>query len=485
MSDRNRILISILLVLGVAGAIRLYNIGWSYSSNGVDEGIMVERSLMLSKGYVPYADLPLDQAPLAFYLGALFDGSLIDLRYLTAALSMVAIGICMVAAKRIRDSSAMAITGLLMAFDFALVRESRTFSLDGISSFFLALSLLPFLQYIRTGSRVALMISGVTIGLSTASKLLGVLGLVGMLIFMLLEMRSRGRSKRRLLDLVALVLIASLPILIFMVALGPGATIEGMVMDQGHRGTDIALKMSIVGYFALNAAYVLPLAFVRRLWQLGSEARFLIVTCLAILAFMIFQPLTFFHHLALLSPPLAILAGVCVADMLAHNKGDGKTCHSRIVPRKSYGIFVGISAAVIAGLAVSAGLNIYGLAAQDEPFQYHFADIVRSNSGPNDWVVSGDPLITAIAGRLTPPDAVNVAYRISPDITEKTLESIITQYDVKVVVVCYRLNDMTDLPTFLLDNGYVKIPDDYTMHEPVLNLFEDSIGPVSVYVHSG
>jgi 4-amino-4-deoxy-L-arabinose transferase-like glycosyltransferase len=484
-TDRRRALIAAALILALASFLRLYHIGWSFSSNGVDEGIMLERSLMVSHGYQLYSQMPSDQAPLAFYVGALLDGNELALRTFVAVLSMLAIAASMKAAKRLTGNNAMLITGLLLAVDFALLRESRLFSLDAISSSFLALSLLPFLGYVKSGSRTMLLASGLMIGLSTASKLLGVLGLLGMLLFMILEMRSKSEPKRRkILDIIMLVAISAIPVALFMVALGPGDMIQGMVFDQGHRSFEIGLKLSILGYFAVNVAYLLPLVNARSMWKERSEYRFLLALSFVLLAFMVFQPLTFLHHLVMLSPPLAILAGAFVSRAFEHKK-KSPNVDGRFIVTKKYTMFANqIIALAVIGVVVSTGLGAYGLAVQGRPIQEHYARLIQQHSSPTQWVVSGDPLMVSLADRLTPPELVNVAYRQYPDLTEQELEHWIDHYKVTVVVVCYRFNDMPGLPGFLTDQGYTLLPYEPGGSEPVLNLFENGIGPVQLFYKS-
>ena len=484
-TDGRRALIAAALILALASFLRLYHIGWSFSSNGVDEGIMLERSLMVSHGYQLYSDIPSDQAPLAFYVAALLDGNVLALRSFVAVLSILAIAVSMMAAKRLTGNNGMLITGLLLAVDFALLRESRLFSLDAISSSFLALSLLPFLVYVRSGSRAMLLASGLMIGLSSASKLLGVLGLLGMLLFMILEMRSKSEPRRRkVLDIIMLVAISAIPVGLFMVALGPGDMIQGMVFDQGHRSFEIGLKLSILGYFAVNIAYLLPLANVKNMWKERPEYRFLLALSFVILAFMVFQPLTFLHHLVLLSPPLAILAGAFISSAFEHKKKSSDVT-VRFVMTKKYTVSANqIVALAVIGVLVSTGLGAYGLAVQGRPIQEHYARLIQQHSSPTQWVVSGDPLMVSLADRLTPPGLVNVAFRLYPDLTEQGLESEIIRYNVTVVVVCYRLNDMPGLPEFLTAHGYDLLPYQPGGSEPVLNLFENGIGPVQLFYKS-
>jgi hypothetical protein len=143
-----------------------------------------------------------------------------------------------------------------------------------------------------------------------------------------------------------------------------------------------------------------------------------------------------------------------------------------------------IVALAVIGVLVSTGLGAYGLAVQGRPIQEHYARLIQQHSSPTQWVVSGDPLMVSLADRLTPPGLVNVAFRLYPDLTEQGLESEIIRYNVTVVVVCYRLNDMPGLPEFLTAHGYDLLPYQPGGSEPVLNLFENGIGPVQLFYKS-
>jgi 4-amino-4-deoxy-L-arabinose transferase-like glycosyltransferase len=484
-TDRRRVLVAAALILFLASFLRLYHIGWSFSSNGVDEGIMLERSLMVSHGYQLYSGIPSDQAPLAFYIGALLDGNEMALRSFVAVLSVLAITVSMIAARRMTGNNGMLITGVLLAVDFALLRESRLFSLDAISSSFLAFSLLPFIMYVKNGSRIMLLAAGLMIGLASTAKLLGILGLLGMLLFMIIERRSAGNSRqRKVLDIIMLVVASAIPVGLFMAVLGPGDMIQGMVFDQGHRSYEIGLKLSILGYFAVNIAYLLPLVDARNMWKQRPEYRFLLVVSFVLLAFMIFQPLTFFHHLVMLSPPLAILAGAYVSSVIEQKKEPFNSIGKSILAIKNPKLASKIIALAIIGVMVSTGLGAYGLATQGRPIQEHYAELIQQYSTPTQWVVSGDPLMVSLAERLTPPALVNIAYRQYPDLTEQELESEIIHCNVTVVVVCYRLNEMPGLPGFLTEHGYDLLPYQPGGSEPVLNLFENGIGPVSFFYKS-
>jgi 4-amino-4-deoxy-L-arabinose transferase-like glycosyltransferase len=478
---------AVTFILLLAFVVRFSQISWSYSNNGIDEGIMLERSSLVASGYDLYKDIPCDQAPLGFFIGAVFDGDVVMLRALVSVLSVLALIACMESARRTKGTTAMLATGVLLAVDFAFLRESRLFSLDGLASAFLALAILLFILYIRKDSRTALVASGLLIGLSASTKLLGALGLAGVLLFLLVDIwRGRNDRKKKSLDLVIVVLSSAAPLAVMMAVLGPSDMIQGMVFNQGHRVFEPFLKLSIVAFFGLNLAYVLPLAHARAMWKTGPEMRFLLTLVAAILVFLVAQPLVFFHHMAILSPPMAILAGVFIADVLDHKKVE-----TNISSSSNY-VFKGIqsrrfaTALFIVGLLVSGGLAVYGPIAQDKPAQLVYSETLSKITDSNDWVISGDPLIAAYAGRSIPPEVVNVAYRVYPDVTSAEIENAVLVHNVAVVVICYRLNDMPGLADFLSHNDYALIDRDYVGHGSggALDLFEKGIGEVSFYVRN-
>jgi 4-amino-4-deoxy-L-arabinose transferase-like glycosyltransferase len=478
---------AVTFILLLAFLVRFSQISWSYSNNGIDEGIMLQRSSLVASGYDIYSEIPCDQAPLAFLIGAVFDGDVVMLRVLVSVLSMLALIACMESARRMNGTIAMLATGVLLSVDFAFLRESRLFSLDGLASAFLAFAILLFILYIRKDSRTALVASGLFIGLSTSTKLIGALGLVGVLLFLLLDIwRRKDVRRRRSLDLVIVVVSSAVPLAALMVVLGPSEMVQGMVFNQGHRVFEPFLKLSIVAFFGLNLAYMLPLVHVRALWKAGPELRFLLTLVAAMLVFFVAQPLVFFHHMAILSPAMAILAGVVLAEVFSHKKSNTNTISL------SYGSFKGIdsrrfaTALFVVGLLVSGGLAVYGPIAQDKPSQLVYSETLRGITSSSDWVICGDPLIAAYAGRNTPPEVVNVAYRVYPDVTTADVEIAVLVHDVAVVVICYRLNDMQGLPDFLSHHDYALLDRDYVGHgaDGALDLFEKGIGQVSFYVRN-
>jgi len=332
-----------------------------------------------------------------------------------------------------------------------------------MSSYFLAFSLLPLLLYVRSGSRAMLAVSGLLLGLSAASKLYGAVAVLGVLVFLLAEVvadRRRGApSAPKIVDTAVLVVTSVIPLATLLALLGPSEMLGGMVFDQGHREFDLFMKLSIPLFFAFNVAYVLPLVYARALWRRSREARLLLLVSLVLLLNFIFQPLAFLHNMVLLSPPLAILVGLLVADRLEPEKLKSRSDTNADGPKIVIRFAGAVMALFLVGIVVSAGFATYGLAMQGKPPQQVYGEKIASWTSENDWVISGDPLIAAYAERDVPLTMINMGTRIHPDITLQDVEDAVTAHEISVVVICYRLfeEDMAGLPAFLEENGYLLV----------------------------
>jgi 4-amino-4-deoxy-L-arabinose transferase-like glycosyltransferase len=482
---RRRTLVAALLILALAAAIRLYDIGWSFSNNGVDEGVMLQRALLISRDYDLYSDIPCDQAPLAFYFGALLKGDVVTLRALNAALSLGAIAACMYVARRIGGDVAMVATGLFLAVDFAFVREARLFSLDGMASYMLAFGLLAFYFYAKRGDRLAVFLAGLFVGLATAVKLLGGLGLLALILFFALEaVRDRSFKASKAADMGIMVAASAVPMALFLFALGPSEMLQGMLFDQTHREFEPLFKLSILVYLGLNLTYILPLAYARDLWAVGPEVRYLVAVTGVVLLFMVLQPLVFFHHMVILSPALAVLAGFVTSETVMFRKGHHKKSHLYYVLKKDVTLRRFATAVIMVDLAASTGLAFYGMAFQGEPSEIVYAQRLMDITDQDDWVITGDPLIATYADRQVPPEVVNVAYRRYPQLTLEDLQLAIERYNVSVVVVCFRLGDIEGFIPYLQDSDFAMVVPWWVGHgdDTVLDLFEGSIDPTYFYV---
>lgn len=87
-----------------------------------------------------------------------------------------------------------------------------------------------------------------------------------------------------------------------------------------------------------------------------------------------------------------------------------------------------------------------------ESAQRQVASLLVELTDSDDFVISGDPLIPAIADRPVPPNVVNVASVQYPDLSNDELNWTVISYGVKVVVLSYHLYDMTGFRSFVEEN---------------------------------
>jgi hypothetical protein len=379
----------------------------------------------------------------------------------------------------------MIVTGLLMATDFVFLRESRLFSLDGMTASLLAISIVALVPYLKADNRLSLALGSLTIGIAAATKLLGALALGGLLILLIFEMyRDSAKRKARAVDFAIASIAGAIPLAVLLLFLGPSEMIDGMLFGQASRGFDLYLKLSLLAYFGLNFAYIVPLLFSRRMWAWGRPERFLLCTSFVMIGFMVLQPLIFLHHMAIMSPFLAVLAGVFLKDFLYREKALSSDSTSNPGSKKDTRRMAISVALVVINLTVSISFGLYGSIMQQEPQEIVYARALHAMTDNGDWVVSGSPIIASYAERLIPPEVVNVAYRQHTDLTLEQLESAIESYDVPVVIVCYRLSDIDGLTDYLTDNNYSLVAPSFIGHgdEAVLDLFQEGLGAVSFYI---
>jgi len=280
---------------------------------------------------------------------------------------------------------------------------------------------------------------------------------------------------------------SAVPLAVFMVALGPSEMLQGMLFNQTHREFEPLFKLSILAYLGLNLTYILPIAYARALWSVGPEVRYLFIVTGVILAFMLLQPLVFFHHMVLMSPALAILAGFVTSETIKFKKGHTRRSKLYYVLKKDVTLRRLATVVIMIDLGASMGLAFYGIAVQGEPSEIVYAEKLSEITGPDDWVIAGDPLIATYADRQVPPEVVNVAYRRYPQLTLEDLEHAIEKYNVSVVVMCFRLNDVEGFVQYLHENDFVMVVPRWIGHgdDTVLDLFEGSIDPTYFYVTYG
>jgi hypothetical protein len=463
-SPRLYILVLAAFVLVIAGLPRVILPSYSIYPNGVDEGIQIMEGRMVWAGNRIYEQVNTVQAPIMISLFGMFDVSPVAFRLLSAICSLIIVAIVMYAGYRIGGRDTMVATGAFLAMDILFLEQSRFVSLDMYSLFWVVIGCALFLLYRYRRSRIALMLSGFVFGISIMTKLFGVIA-AGTLVMLMFAERTcavqgiGGRIGRflpgerlfrpRIREIAIFALSVVLSTLVIMSFFGIHNVVQGAFLNQLHRPVDpFGVRMGTLGVFLLCNIVAVPFAIlgIRELYR-REEGIFILIGG-AYLLFFLVQGKTWPHHLIFLSPVLAIAAGIGIMRLL-----DKGSLRRRYLFRSSA---LKASRIVLVTLLIMAimvgGAFAFMLNQEGQPLDQSSASIVNSLCGPEDYVISGDPMIARLAERSIPPSIVNLAFVQYPVITDDQLNDTAIEYGVTVIVITYRLLHMEGFREFVEGN---------------------------------
>jgi len=442
---------------------RLLLISWEFNPNGVDEGIQLMAGRMMSEGFSFYSEINTVQPPLMLSLYGILDIGPVGFRVLSSVLSIGILLMVMYLGYRLGGRMVMLTAGALLTADIMFLQESRLASLDMFSLFFVVLSLLLFVLYRDRGNRLYLMFSGVCVGLATMTKLYGAVAGAGILLVILVDMAARSHKGEKgrvwrwlpprdgrsagISDVLAFGAPLVLVVFVSTALFGMEEVFRGIVLNQLERPVDTlpARIWVFTKYLLVTPLSVFFFIFgVRRFWK-KKEGVLLVVGGLYLLAFLI-QAKTFTHHLIFLSPFLALGGGLGIMNLVERI---GKNLRTK--PKTSIYHRAPQAVALILACLVCAGFSVT-VFATGEPASRQLSNMVRDLTEEGDYIISGDPMIPALAYRLTPPGIVNVATVQHPVLTDDDLNESLIDYGVRCVILSHNLLDHEGFLQMVLDN---------------------------------
>ncbi len=452
------VLSAILLMIAILP--RFFFPGHDISPNGVDEGIQIMAGRMMGYGYDLYDQINSVQPPGMLLVYGLIDNSPSFFRVLSSIASILIIGLVMFASSKAGGWKSMIASGSFLMIDIMFLLESRLASLDMFCLFWSVLGVALLIGYRETGHRGLLAISGLMIGISSMIKLFGVItfGAVGVVLLLdylkyrwgskpilsAIILPRRGGHHIRFSDLFVYSLGFFAVIIGIMMHFGPMEVINSTIFNQMHR--PIAPFPMKVSQFLKYSLPVVPTMFfffigVKDLYKRREGV--VVIIGPIFLVYFLMQAMTFDHHLIFLSPMLALGAGLGTKrflNRLSKFGHPGLMTFARIAP----------VLLIIAASSVGSGLILH-VHFRGEPAQEKIARYIEEITLPDDFIISGDPLIPALANRKVPPSIVNVAKIQYPDITSEQLNRSVIEYGVKVVILTYHLSEMEGFNLFVND----------------------------------
>jgi hypothetical protein len=469
-SRRSNLYLGLVLLL-IASLPRFFYIGRDIHPNGVDEGVQIMAGRMLDAGYDFYTQINTVQAPLMLSIYGAIEGDPIIFRIFSTLASLVIMVFVMWVGKRVGGRHVMVAAGAFAAMDLMFLHESRLASLDMFCLLWIAVAVGFFIKYRQSGKKWALLLMGFSLGIGAMIKLFAVIaaGVMGIIMFFdwindtdapLLDrvrtskfLPGRKFHQVRFIHMVLLVLSFALVVLFIMARFGIVDVFEGMFLNQLNRPVSpFTRKLRFFGVFVLLNSIAFPFFFLGLKPLYKKPEGIIIIITLAFFFYFMFQAATWIHHFVFLSPGLSLTAGVGVIrlgkmiERYRRKKEDVKFP----VPAKTAGrTILYIQVVLMLLVAVIGGGFSLVVKERGQSAQYKAASLVEDLTEPEDFVISGDPMIAAIADRPQPPPVVNVARLKYPDVTNDMLNETTIIYGVEVVIITYHLAEMEGYVDFI------------------------------------
>ena len=473
--DRRSMVLALLVIL-ISSVPRFLMLERDIFPNGVDEGVQIMAGRMWAEGFILYDQINTVQPPIMLSVYGLMGGDPIMFRYLSAVSSLIILGLVMYLAYKLGGRITMVLAGVFLSMDLMFLHESRLASLDMYCLLAVSLGVASIMVYRRNGRWPYALLSGGLLGLACMVKLYAVVAAGTVFLILIIDLLStRPRFGDRGIDrflperlntggkvghIIAYCAAGAAAASIVLLIFGPATVIEGILLNQMGRPVDpIGNKVLYLAVFLGANLIALPFFFMGLSKTYRSEAGVVLIISLGFLLFMLFQAKTWPHHFLYLSPALALSAGM------------GGTMLSRKLSRgasSSRGATAIPAVILIISLLVIGGFS-HAVVARGHPVEYQVADMVRSLTDEGDYVLSGNPRIPVLAERPTPPSIVNVAIVQSPPLTDEILNETVLEYDVKVIVLTYHLEEFDGFTSFVEENYILRA----TYHDTHLPFEQD------------
>lgn len=434
-------------------------------STDYDEGVYWQSLRAMANGQPLFSGIFSSQPPfflLSVYpLYLLFGQSLVAARMAIALISLVGVVAMYWTCRRLGGAWAGVLGALLLAVDPLVLAESHTLQAEApaISLEILAIALAVASLGADNRRRHSLAaLAGVVLGLGVMTKLFDIVAVIPVLAYLaqpLLPALGGSRPVDAPVKLpaqsplreVGFVWGACLGGALFaglLVAL-PFAANWGVAYDQVVRFHTVAattsgggLRGNLMAIAHVRSEYLLWLAAlaggVLAAWGRRWERAPIVLWVLASVALLLQQQPLFLHHMALLAPPLVVLAsGVVSASPVAGKRLAG-SAHKIAVWSGRLALVIAL-VAVVGGAVV--GVKSDARAARSpSPQTLQLAAALRVVTLPSDYVVTDDQYVAGLADRNVLPQLVDTSLvRIqSGYLTAGQLESLITSTDTRTIL---------------------------------------------------
>lgn len=380
--------------------------GWS----DYDEGVYLVSARLLNQHYALFSDIfssqpPLFLAGLAFYLRVFNDAAGAGYLYsLTCGLLALG-GVAWLCWETVGRWSALLAT-LVLAVSPGFIIASHAVEAEAPMMAFTSLSVAAAARYARTRHRIWLILSALLLATGTLSKLLAVSAVLPVAVALLFATLGSGVTpawRRFVRDGLLATACVAAPILVEFAILSPARQFDQVIRfhTQSSKipgladptwttfstflGWDIGLLGLAVAGVGAVAALRIRLSLLQITWLLATLA-----------SVVPYYPL-FIHHLTVLLPPLAAVAGGAFAAL-----DHARAPRMRRLPAGLL-LVVGLLVYLLWFATSTADRTVHTFAADTDAVKAAQVAWLKANSGPDDWVVTDNQVLAVAAHRLVPP----------------------------------------------------------------------------------
>jgi 4-amino-4-deoxy-L-arabinose transferase-like glycosyltransferase len=406
-----------------------------------DEGVYWQSLRALARGEPLFRSVFASQPPVFYYASLPFywvGHSLTSLRIGVLAFGVIGLGATYIAGRLLAGEVAGLLAVVLVATSPLYFHQAAILQADEPAVAVSMVAVVFALAALRTDGRTrdALAVgAGLALALAAGIKLLGAVTLVPIALVLLGAARDRGR----LVTLaIAGGLLGSVMVLLPVLA-APNAAFDDLVSSHLRAGQVVATGLlANVRLLLLNrelplealAAVGAVIALFRRV---PGRAPLLAWVGVSLAAVILYKPL-FPHHLVMLTPPLALVAAIGIAQTFRPlGEGERRT------------VSIGIAGLVLATAAAGVYINFRDTQVALIP-DLHDAEMtaaVRAISRPGEFWISDNPFAVAAADRDIPGPLVDTSGQRTTAglLTVADLEATRVRYHVRWVLVdSFRLN---------------------------------------------
>ena len=403
---------------------------WTY-----DEGFYFLAVRLMDKGFLPYHQLHMSEQPLmawSAYAAHWLWNSIWGMRFLMVGFAVVSVAALINIGRVLNGPLTGILAGLLLATHYEFFHDTRLVNPETTSAALALVAIVLLLRYCTFGKRYLLVLSALAVAASFLFKLFMVIVLP--LAALILAFYPAGlKDKKRV--------FTDFAIWFGLIAV----TVPAIWAVVGFSGL---IEQSILFYFSRNSAYVYDLsANLQTIWKILVSWPLLSIlglvglgvaiyqfkqwgwvviswTLLTLLFLLTFTPLRS-KHLRMLMPLLALLAALGLSQLIS-------------LWLKQTGILAKLGGAILIillgiALTVEMATPFNRLVKPVKPLVEGSAEIVAQGlvnyTAPNDCIITDDPYLAYVSGRLPPPWLSNLSYARfeSGSLTLAELQDITTQ----------------------------------------------------------